>query len=128
MGSTATPDPCTGPGDDLHDVGITGLALLAFLGDGNTLGRGRYRDVVSRGVYWLRSQQDVDNGLIGEAIGHTFLYDHAIASLALGEAYYFSRSVLLKGTVQSATLGFRHGFSKSSPFLLEPEADFGPFR
>ncbi|MEE8467930.1 MAG: prenyltransferase/squalene oxidase repeat-containing protein, partial [Planctomycetota bacterium] len=93
-------DPCTGPGDALHDVGLTGLALLAFLGDGNTLHTGRYRDVVTRGVRWLRRQQDLDNGLLGEAIGHTFLYDHAIASLALGEAYYFSHSPLLRNTVQ----------------------------
>src|SRR5690606_9872257 len=26
--------PCDGPGNPVHDVGITGLALLAFLGDG----------------------------------------------------------------------------------------------
>ncbi|HET6204975.1 MAG TPA: hypothetical protein VFI25_19460, partial [Planctomycetota bacterium] len=28
---------CDGPGEGLHDIGVTGLALLAFLGDGNTL-------------------------------------------------------------------------------------------
>jgi len=95
-------DPCTGPGDPLHDVGVTGLALLAFLGDGNTMSKGPYKDVVTRGVKWLREQQDYESGLFGEEIGHTFLYDHAIASLAMCEAYYFSKSPLIRGVAQNA--------------------------
>jgi hypothetical protein len=42
--------PCDGAGATTHDVGVTGLALLAFLGDGNTMRSGPYRDVVKRGV------------------------------------------------------------------------------
>jgi len=95
-------DQCEGPGDPLHDVGVTGLALLAFLGDGNTLRRGPDKDVVTRGVKWLREQQDYETGLIGEEIGHTFLYDHAIASLAICEAYYFSKSPLIERTAQQS--------------------------
>jgi hypothetical protein len=47
------------PGDGLgkgHDVGMTGLALLAFLGAGNTPREGKYADNVQRGVTWLPSQ------------------------------------------------------------------------
>ncbi len=95
-------DLCTGPGGSLHDVGVTGLALLAFLGDGNTLSRGPYKNNVKRGLRWLQSQQDPDSGLIGDAVGKGFLYDHSIASLALCEAYYFSSSPLLKNTAQLA--------------------------
>lgn len=95
-------DPCTGPGHAEHDVGVTALALLALLGDGNTTLRGEYRDHVARGVKWLVDQQDADSGLIGDRIGHTFMYGHAIATLALCEAYYFSRSPLLKPKAQSA--------------------------
>ena len=95
-------EPTTGPGHTEHDVGVTGLALLALLGDGHTTMRGEFRDNVSRGVKWLIDQQDPDTGLIGERIGHTFLYDHGIATLALCEAYYFSRSPLLKPKVQKA--------------------------
>ena len=95
-------DPCSGPGGRLHDVGVTGLALLAFLGDGNTMSEGPHRDVVTRGVDWLRGQQDPETGLIGEQIGHAFHYDHAIASLAVCEATAFSRSPLLRGAAQKA--------------------------
>lgn len=95
-------DPCEDPGNALHDVGVTGLSLLAFLGDGNTMRIGPYKDVVSRGVQWLREQQDFESGLLGEQIGHSFLYDHAIASLAICEAYYFSKNPLIRGTAQKS--------------------------
>jgi len=93
---------CDMPGDPLQDVGLTGLALLAFLGDGNTLKEGPYKEVVSRGVQWLRQQQDMDTGLLGEDIGHHFLYNHGIAALALCEAYYFSKSPMIKRNCQQA--------------------------
>ena len=93
---------CDSPGAHEHDVGLTGLALLAFLGDHNTLKEGEYKDVVSRGIQWLREQQDPDTGLIGEGIGHSFIYDHAIASLAMCEAYYFGKPALLRSSAQKA--------------------------
>lgn len=93
---------CDGPGGSTHDVGVTGLALLAFLGDGNTTTQGEYKDVVARGIAWLKEQQDPDTGLFGERSSKDFLYDHAIASLAICEAYVFSKSPLIKGTAQKA--------------------------
>jgi hypothetical protein len=95
-------DQCDGAGDPKHDVGLTGLSLLAFLGDGHTLRHGLYKEVVTRGIKWLRDQQEFESGLIGEDIGHSFLYDHSIATLSITEAYYFSKSPLIKGTAQKA--------------------------
>ncbi|MCB9916355.1 MAG: terpene cyclase/mutase family protein [Planctomycetes bacterium] len=91
-----------GAGQPEHDVGVTGLALLALLGDGHTTVTGRYKDAVARGVLWLRDQQDFESGLIGQPIGHSYLYDHAIATLALCEAYHFSGSPILRGSAQRA--------------------------
>ena len=93
---------CSGAGDALHDVGLTGLCLLAFLGDGHTTTKGDYADNVARGIGFLKSQQDPDTGLIGNDIGHGYMYNHAIATLAICEAYYFSRSPLIKRTAQKA--------------------------
>ncbi len=93
---------CGGPGGATHDVGVTGLALLAFLGDGNTTTQGEYKEVVIRGIAWLKEQQDPDTGQIGERSGHNFIYDHALAALAICEAYYFSKSPLIKQTAQQA--------------------------
>ncbi len=93
-------DQCDGPGQPEHDVGVTGLALLAFMGDGHTTRSGLYKDKVTLGVKWLREQQDFESGLIGEKIGHSYMYNHGIAALAMCEAYYFSKSPLIRGTAQ----------------------------
>lgn len=69
-----------------HDVGVTGLALLALLGAGHTTTSGAHRDNVERAIAWLVSQQDAESGQIGERSSAEFMYDHAIGSLALFEA------------------------------------------
>ncbi len=95
IGSTV----CSDVGQASNDVGMTGLALLAFLGDGNTTREGPYKENVARGIKWLKEHQE-DTGLFGGRIGHAFMYNHAIASLAMCEAYYFSQSPLIKGSAQ----------------------------
>lgn len=77
-----------GAGDPAHDVGVTGLALLAFMGIGDTMRDGEYAPQIRLGVGWLLAQQDVDSGRIGASASHAHLYDHSIATLALCEALY----------------------------------------
>ena len=93
---------CDGAGKPQHDVGVSGLALLAYLGAGNTMNQGKYKTQIAKGVAWLRTMQDPDSGLIGDKSNHEFLYDHSIATLALCEAYYSSRNPLLKKNCQLA--------------------------
>ncbi|MCR9244596.1 MAG: terpene cyclase/mutase family protein [bacterium] len=90
---------CDGAGNAVHDVGVTGLALLAFLGDNNTLRAGPYKKVVKGGVKWLREQQQ-ENGLFGTNTSHDFIYNHAIAAYAMCEAFGLSNYKLLKKTAQ----------------------------
>ena len=92
---------CDGPGNATHDVGVTGLALLAFLGNGNTMRSGPHKDTVRMAVSWLRSQQGED-GLIGVRTARDFIYDHAIATFALCEAYGLSGHETLKPCAQKA--------------------------
>ena len=101
MKHDTTGEPCDGAGAALYDVGLTGLALLAFLGDGNTLHSGPYRDVVKRGIQWL-CQQQKSNGLLGEASSNEFVYNHAIATIAVVEAVGLSKSKLLRQYAQDA--------------------------
>ncbi|MCK5941528.1 MAG: terpene cyclase/mutase family protein [Planctomycetes bacterium] len=91
--------PSDGAGSPVHDVGVTGLALLAFLGAGNTMRSGPYKEQVKNAVQFLRSQQQ-DNGLIGRNMSHDFIYDHAIAAYAICEAYGLSDSRVLKKYAQ----------------------------
>ena len=89
-------------GMNAGDVGVTALALLAFLGEGNTSDQGEYKEQVANGIKWLRGMQDPDTGLIGDKSTHEFLYNHALGTLALCEAYYATRSPRLKGPCQRA--------------------------
>src|SRR5690606_1639328 len=92
--------PCDGPGNPVHDIGITGLALLAFLGDGSTMRSGPYKEVVKKAVVWLKDQQDQNTGLFGTNLSHDFVYDHAIATYAICEAYGLSKTRILKPYAQ----------------------------
>ena len=92
--------PCDGAGNPVHDVGVTGLALLAFLGDGSNMRSGPYRDVVRKAVRWLKDQQD-DSGRFGTDASHDFIYNHMIASLAMCEAYGLSDYKVLRQYAQA---------------------------
>ena len=67
-------------GGGRHDLGCTGLALLAFLGNGNSHKDGKYRANVRRAMDWLASRQQ-DNG----NLGWTTFYEQGIAAMAICE-------------------------------------------
>jgi hypothetical protein len=70
------------------DSGVSGLALLAFLGSGHTHTReGPYRETVQRGLNYIRSIQAADGNLAGNATTYAHMYCHGMAAFALSEAY-----------------------------------------
>ncbi|MFT7669205.1 MAG: antitoxin component YwqK of YwqJK toxin-antitoxin module [Planctomycetota bacterium] len=95
-------EPSNGPGFAEHDVGVTGLALLALLADGHTPITGTYQDNVQRAVVWLSQKQNPKSGLIGSNIGMSFLYDHCIATEAICEAYALCGSAALRSVAERA--------------------------
>ena len=76
---------CSGPGESQHDTGLTALAALAFLAQGNSPARGRHAPALRRAVDWLRKQQDA-SGRVGPPDCEKALYNHALAAMALVEA------------------------------------------
>ena len=90
---------CSGPGEATHDPGVTGLALLCFLGRGDTHQSGDHKDVVKNGLRYLRAIQDSE-GCFGTRTSGQYMYDHAIATLAMVEAYGMTMSPLLKDPAQ----------------------------
>jgi hypothetical protein len=82
-------DRCTGAGVATHDVGLTALALLSFLGDGSTMRTGPHREVVKKAVAWLVAQQEA-SGRFGKGAPGDFIFDHAIATWAICEAFGLS--------------------------------------
>jgi hypothetical protein len=93
---------CDGVGDAPHDVGVTGLALLCFLGTGETHQSGtnrRCQTAVRNGLRFLRESQDSE-GCFGPRTSPHFLYDHACASLAMTEAYGMTGARALRDPAQ----------------------------
>lgn len=78
------------------DAAMTGYAILCFLGDGNDHQTGPYRTVVRNGLQWLLDRQKPD-GLIGQRN-----YEHAIATMALAQAYGMSPDPWLRAPTQKA--------------------------
>jgi len=96
-------DKCDGPGGALYDVGVTGLSLLAFLGAGYT-DRGskrenKYARNVRMGLRYLMQSQ-AEDGVFGTRATHAFIYNHAIATLAMCEAYWMTGNPRYKKPAQ----------------------------
>lgn len=84
----------------LPRTAATGLAMLAFMGAGNTHKQGLYSENVRRGIYYLRSQAREMS--LGTDLQNGSMYGHGIATLALAEAYVLTSDPdlvdILKGT------------------------------
>ena len=104
---------CDGAGYALYDPGVSGLAILAFLGAGETHKHGRYKKTVKKGLKYLKQIQDPE-GCFGPRTEHHFTYNHAIGALAMGEAYALTGSPLFK---QSAQLGIDFVHKAQNPYL-----------
>ncbi|RIK85338.1 MAG: squalene--hopene cyclase [Planctomycetota bacterium] len=68
------------------DTGISALALLAFLGAGQTHRHGPYAMCVGPGLEYLCRSQRPDGSLAGQAEMFAQMYCHSMASFALAEA------------------------------------------
>ena len=87
---------CTGPGSFNAPGAATGLALLPFLARGHThQAQGPFRQVVYNGLTWLLVHQQ-PTGDLSVTGGQTQMYSHAIATIALGEAYGMTHDLRLQ--------------------------------
>ncbi len=120
---------CGGAGKRAYTPGVSGLAVLAFLGHGETHKTPLYGSAVRSALKYLKGIQDSE-GCFGsrtrlddEPRGHLeedhFTYNHAIATLAMAEAYGMTYSPLFKASAQNGVnfilqcqnpyLGWRYG-------------------
>lgn len=85
------------------DTAATGLALLPLLGAGHTQAEpGPYQQNVQRGLDWLLKNQKPDGNLWVGGDGNTQMYSHAIATMALSEAFGMTRDDRLRRPTQRA--------------------------
>jgi hypothetical protein len=81
--------------------GHDGIALLTLFGAGQTSRDGSHREIVNNGLKHLRNLQDADGCLASRDSPRT-LRDHAIAGLALVEAYGMTSNSQLQAPSQRA--------------------------
>lgn len=107
----------------LPHVGVTALALMSFLAGGHLPDRGKYGDVLHRGLDFVLSCSQDDGQITGNG---TRMYSHAFATLFLAEIYgmvdrpdvkqVLQRSVDLIVDSQNAEGGWRY-----RPFARESD-------
>jgi len=112
------PCPCAEEAHALDDAGLTSLVLLVLLEQGSTQRRGPYKQAVGMGLRFLHQERLIDPGeLIGPRARDGWIYDHALATLALGEIAKADRNPVVR-------LGFQRALSALSETRI-PESAWG---
>ena len=100
------------------DIGLTGLAMLAFTGVGYDHQNAKYASTLRPAINYLRRVQDND-GCFGPKEDDHFAYNHAICTMAVAEMYGLSGAKVLRPIVERAVefilqmqnpgMGWRYG-------------------
>ncbi|MEK7484631.1 MAG: prenyltransferase/squalene oxidase repeat-containing protein [Planctomycetota bacterium] len=114
---------CSGTGKEWTDMGQTGLALLAFLGAGNTHRVGRFKDQVRDALKYMKDAQTPDGCFGPQEKGTHYMYNHTIATLSMVEAYEVSgKSPLLKAPAQSGVDYLTNSQNPGLAWRYEPQS------
>ncbi len=92
-------------GSGYDGPGVDALCCLAILSSGEDPNFGRYAENVRKALRAVIAKQDSNTGLIGGRGGHTSMYNHGFATLALAEAYGAVSDKLLSDGKNTRTLG-----------------------
>ncbi|MCP5070766.1 MAG: terpene cyclase/mutase family protein [bacterium] len=91
-----------------YDIGATALALCAYQSAGYThRGRHPYQKTVANGLRFLKKQQR-ENGRFGAAEASDLLYNHALATLAILQAYELAGGRFDGDAVRQGVAFLRH--------------------
>jgi hypothetical protein len=92
-----------GAGASMYDAGVTALALLAFLGAGyGDRGEHPYKTNVAEGLAFLVEVAQAEDGGIGLREDPRLVTTHAVATLALAEAWILTADVKWRDAAQRA--------------------------
>ncbi len=124
-------DQKTGAFGEEFTAGMTGLALLAYLGHCETPESAKFGDsVVKAALYLMQVCQENGGKITNSEEGHHEAYEHAIATYALCELFTMTKasgrevprlgSILTKAvglivSAQSPTGGWPYGFNRDGP-------------
>lgn len=107
---------CKDPGDmALANNGATAMALLPFLGAGQTHLEGQYKETVKRGLAFLINRMKVTNGQLPDGSWHEpggRMYSHGLAAITICEAYAMTQDPDL---LQPAQLSLNYLINSQDP-------------
>ena len=85
----ATSQESSGSWKDVQEgPGVTGMAMMVLLASGEDPNHGAYRPQIRRAIRSIIASQDAASGFYGSVNqGHSSMYQHGFAMLALAEAY-----------------------------------------
>lgn len=84
----ASQDPSGSWKDTQEGPGVTGMAMMVLLASGEDPNHGAYRTQIRRAIRSIIVSQDAVSGFYGGGNrGHSSMYQHGFAMLALAEAY-----------------------------------------
>ncbi len=101
----------------------TAMALLAFLGAGNTHQSGEYAEVVDKAVRYLISRQTEDGFLAVGSPPRQKMYAHAQATIAICELYGLTRDPYLAEPAKNAVQFCVEAQGKRGGWRYEPRED-----
>lgn len=109
---------------DIHHVGVTALAGMAFLAGGHLPDRGRYGATISRATDFVLECVDPTSGFISRH--GTRMYSHAFATLYLAEVIGMTRRADLREKLQRAVdlivqSQNEYGSWRYEPFAVESD-------
>ena len=84
-----------------QNVGVSGIAAMAFMADGHLPDRGVYGEVVRRASEFVLASAS-PSGLIAADVSHGPMYGHGYATLFLGELYGMSGDQRVRPVLQKA--------------------------
>lgn len=85
-----------GKGKD-YPVGMTGMAILAYLGHCETPKSSEYGQSITKGIMYLLDNALKNDGYMHSKVGHSSVYEHGIATYALAETYTFCKDLKILG-------------------------------
>lgn len=111
---------CDHPGERLGSLNAaTGLALMCFLGAGQTHLEGEYKDTVFKGLSFLINNMKFQKGEGSWYAGSGFkgfddMYAHGIATIAMCEAYGMTKDPALRDAAQAGLNFLRSAQNEST--------------
>ncbi|WP_425396204.1 prenyltransferase/squalene oxidase repeat-containing protein [Aeoliella sp.] len=93
---------CNHTGTRRSDEAATAMVLQAMLGAGQTHRTGIYQDTVSHGLQYLLGAQRRNGSFADDSSSNTGMYAHALATIALADAYALTGDEMLRAPAQKA--------------------------